>query len=54
MEQDKKFKDLEDILQYVFAKKEECQLILSNNENFYSPDIEVLNTREFCKKWNIS
>ena len=53
MEQDKKFEDLEDTLQYVLAKKEGCQLILSNDENFYSPDIEVLNTREFCKRWNI-
>ena len=54
MEQDKKFKDLEDTLQYVLAKKEGCQLILSNDGDFYSPDIEVLNTREFCKNWNIS
>lgn len=54
METDKKFKDLEDTLQYVLAKKEGCQLILSNDEDFYSPDIEVLNTREFCKRWNIS
>ena len=53
METDKKFKDLEDTLQYVLAKKEGCQLILSNDEDFYSPDIEVLNTQEFCKRWNI-
>ena len=54
MEKDKNFKDLEDTLQYVLAKKEGCQLISSNDENFYSPDIEVLNTREFCKRWNFS
>jgi len=54
MKQDKKFKDLEDTLQYVLAKKEKCQLILSNDDSFYSPDIEVLNTQEFCKRWNIS
>jgi len=54
MEKDKNFKDLEDTLQYVLARKEGCQLILSNDENFYSPDIEVLNTREFCKRWNFS
>ncbi len=53
MEQGKKFRDLEDTLQYVLAKKKGCQLILSNNRDFYSPDIEVLNTREFCKRWNI-
>jgi len=51
MEKDKNFKDLEDTLQYVLAKRENCQLILSNDENFYSPHIEVLSTREFCSKY---
>ena len=37
MEKDQNFKDLEDTLQYVLAKKEGCELILSNDKNFYSP-----------------
>ncbi|AAC07951.1 type II toxin-antitoxin system VapC family toxin [Aquifex aeolicus] len=52
MEGDKNFKDLEDTLQYVLAKKEGCKLILSNDKSFYSPDIEVLTTEEFCERWN--
>ena len=47
---DKNFKDLEDTLQYVLAKENECDLILSNDEDFYSPDIKVINTKEFIKK----
>jgi len=47
MEKDKNFKDLEDTLQYVVAKKAGCDLILSNDKGFYSPDIKVLNTKEF-------
>jgi len=44
MEEDKSFKDLEDTLQYVLAKREKCQLICA-------PDIEVINTQEFCEKY---
>lgn len=54
MERDKNFRDLEDTLQYALAKNEGCELILSNDEDFYSPDLEVLNTKEFCKRWRIS
>ncbi len=53
MENDKNFKDLEDTLQYVLAKKEGCELILSNDKNFYSPDIEKLSTKAFCEKWSV-
>jgi len=50
MLKDKNFKDLEDTLQYVLAKENECDLILSNDEDFYSPNIKVINTKEFIKK----
>jgi len=50
MEKDKNFKDLEDTLQYVLAKENECDLILSNDNNFYSPDIKIINTKEFSEK----
>ena len=53
MEKDQNFKDLEDTLQYVLAKKEGCELILSNDKNLYSPDIDVLTTKAFCEKWNV-
>jgi predicted nucleic acid-binding protein len=50
MKQDPNFKDLEDTLQYVLAKKIQCDLILSNDKNFYSPDIAVINVKDFLKE----
>ncbi len=47
MKEDTNFKDLEDTLQYVLAKKEGCDLILTNDKNFYSPDIKTISTLEF-------
>ena len=49
MRQDSNFKDLEDTLQYVWAKKMRCDLILSNDKGFYSPDITVLDVKSFLK-----
>jgi len=34
-------KDLEDILQYICAKEMACDLILSNDKGFYSPNIKL-------------
>jgi len=50
MEKDKKFKDLEDTIQYVVAKKAGCDLILSNDKDFYSPDINLLTTKQFLER----
>jgi len=50
MQEDKNFKDLEDTLQYVLAKENECDLILSNDDDFYSPDIKKINTKDFVEK----
>ena len=49
MRNNPKFGDLEDTLQYVLAKKEGCDLILSNDKGFYSPDIEVLTTKQYLE-----
>ncbi len=49
MKRDKKFKDLEDTLVYVLVKKEKCDLILSNDKDFYSPGVRVTNSKEFCE-----
>ncbi len=51
MLKDSDFKDLEDTLQYIMAKKIGCDVILSNDENFVSKDIEVLNSKEFYDKY---
>ena len=37
----KSHKDLEDILQYVCAKNCGCNLIVTNDKNFYSPNIKT-------------
>lgn len=46
MKADNKFRDLEDTLQYVLAKREGCSLILTNDKGFYSPDIDVRTSGE--------
>ena len=53
MKKDSNFKDFEDTLQYVLAKKSGCELILSNDKGFYSPDIEVLDVVQFLKRVRI-
>jgi len=50
MREDKNYQDLEDTLQYVLAKKENCELILSNDKGFYSSDIEVMGSKAFYDK----
>ena len=49
LERDKNFRDLEDTLVYVLAKKTGCDLILSNDGDFYSPDVRVMSSGEFCE-----
>jgi predicted nucleic acid-binding protein len=49
MLQNLQYKDLEDTMQYILAKKYECDLIVSNDVDFYSQDIKVLSSKEFCK-----
>ena len=45
------FTDLEDTIQYVLAKKEKCELIISNDKRFFSPDIELVGSLEFCDRY---
>ncbi len=51
MIEDKDYKDLEDTIQYIMAKKYECDMIISNDKNFISKDIELLTSEEFCKRF---
>jgi len=41
------FRDYEDALQYVCAKKVDAELILTNDKGFCSLDIEVSGTKDF-------
>ena len=50
MKENKKFKDLEDTVQYILALKENCDLIISNDKNFVSEEIALLSTKEFLEK----
>jgi predicted nucleic acid-binding protein len=47
MKTNKNFKDLEDTIQYVMAKKAECDLIVSNDKGFASDAIELMSSSEF-------
>ncbi len=43
--------DLEDNLQYISAKKSKCDLIISNDKDFYSGSIDVVSSLEFVKRY---
>ena len=45
MKKNSKFKDFEDTIQYVLAKKAEADLIVTNDKSFYSPDIKLINLK---------
>ena len=45
------YKDLEDTIQYIMAKKTKCDFIISNDKNFISKDIELLTSKKFCQKY---
>jgi predicted nucleic acid-binding protein len=52
MREDSKFKDLEDAIQYTLAKNKECDLIISNDKKFHSPDINLYTSTQFIKLIN--
>ena len=47
MIKDSEYKDLEDTLQYILAKKERCDLIISNDTQFVSKDVPLIDTKKF-------
>lgn len=51
MLEDSTYKDLEDTIQYVLAKKHHCDLIISNDVNFVSRDIKLMSSEEFLKEY---
>ena len=53
VENDKTYNDLEDTLQYILAKNNGCEMILSNDNNFSSKDIKIATTKEFCGIYKI-
>ena len=43
--------DLEDNIQYLIAKQNNCDIIITNNQNFYSKDIKTVNSIEFKQRY---
>jgi predicted nucleic acid-binding protein len=46
MERNKKYTDLEDTIQYIMARKEKCDYIITNDKDFASGDVPILSTEE--------
>lgn len=44
-------RDLEDNLQYIAAIESSCELIITNDKNFYIKDLLVLTSNEFVNKY---
>ncbi|CAA6819194.1 MAG: Ribonuclease [uncultured Sulfurovum sp.] len=44
MEKNKEFTDLEDTIQFVIARKERCDYIISNDKGFYSHEVPLLSS----------
>jgi len=49
MQRNEKYTDLEDTIQYVIARKEKCDYIVTNDKLFASGDIPLLSSREALK-----
>ena len=50
MERNDKYKDLEDTIQYVMARKEKCDYIITNDVDFASGDVPVLGSGEALER----
>lgn len=46
MEKNEAFSDLEDTIQFVMARKERCDYIISNNKSFHSTDVPLVSSVE--------
>ena len=53
MRENPNYKDLEDTIQYILAKKEGCELIISNDKGFYSEDVPVMSSTQFIKQIHV-
>ncbi len=51
MSDDSDYKDLEDTISYILAKKVGCDLIVSNDKNFVAKDIKILTSEKFCREY---
>ncbi len=49
MMRDGRFVDLEDTLQYIMAKKYDCDLIISNDKEFVNHDTTLMSSKDFLE-----
>lgn len=49
MERDYDYADLEDTIQYILAKKQNCYMIISNDKKFVAKELQLLSSLKFCK-----
>ncbi len=50
MERSDKYKDFEDTIQYVMARRAGCDYIISNDKNFASGDVPLLSSEQVIKE----
>ena len=50
MERNEKYSDLEDTIQYVMARKEKCDYIITNDKAFASGDVPVLSSAKALRE----
>ncbi len=43
--------DLEDSVQYICSKYSDCEIIITNDKNFYRGNIKVMSSQEFIKEY---
>jgi len=53
MERNKKYTDLEDTIQYIMARKEKCDYIITNDKAFASGDVPVLSSEEALTEFSV-
>ncbi len=51
MMEDSQYQDLEDTIQYIMAKTQQCDIIISNDKNFVSKDIQLITSEKFYNKY---
>ena len=44
-------KDVEDNLQYLSAKNSNCEIVITNDKNFYTNDIKTVSSSEFVQRY---
>mgnify|MGYP006310383159 CR=1 FL=1 len=50
MKEDTSYTDLEDTIQYLLAKQNGCEIIITNDKKFVSKDVQLYSTEEFVTK----